>query len=836
MGPVFRGIVLGTAALLAGSALARTAITPQPTLGAVANSANWPRAHSPAALTDPATEARISALMARMTIEQKVGQTIQADISTFKPHDLAAYPLGSVLAGGNSGPYGNERASVADWDRMVGEYRAASLVPQANGVAIPIIFGVDAVHGHNNIPGATLFPHNIGLGAAHDADLVRRIGQATASEVSASGIEWTFAPTLAVPQDLRWGRSYEGYSADPAQVADYARAMTLGLQGALVAGEPLATDRVAGTAKHFIADGGTLGGKDQGDAQVSEAALIHTHAPGYPAAIDAGVLTVMASFSSWNGAKNHGNRSLLTDVLKGAMGFEGLLVGDWNGHAQIAGCSVTDCPAALNAGLDMYMAPDSWKGLFNNLLREVRTGEVPMARLDDAVRRVLRVKAKLGMLDAARPTLHNYDALGAPAHLALAREAAAKSLVLLKNNGTHLPIRPGAKVLVAGDGADNLGMQSGGWTITWQGTNLTRADFPNGRSIWDGINAAVLQAGGTARLSPDGTFTSKPDIAIVVYGELPYAEFQGDIPTLDYQPVLATNLALIKRLKAAGIPVVSVFLSGRPLFTSPEINASDAFVAAWLPGSQGDGLADVLIAGRDGLPKRTFSGRLSFPWPADARSPLAGALFPAGYGLHYGDSRRVPVLDETLRVDLAAALNVETYFAAGRARSPWTMTVIDDGGSRTVESAAVTSPLGHVAARGVDIAAQEDAKALVWTGPGRVSIDGPPADLGRQLTGAFALRLDWRIDARGTGRTTLAFGDRPLDITTMIAGMPVGTLTSVRIPLRCFVDAGADIARIGNAMRMSADAGLALILLSAKVEPVGDNPPCPPPALVPAPK
>lgn len=830
MGPIFRGILLGTAALLAGSALARDAIAPQPTLSAVAHSANWPRAHSPAALTDPATEARISALLARMTIEQKVGQTIQGDISTIKPHDLAAYPLGSVLAGGNSGPYGNERASAADWDRMVGEYRAASLIPQANGVAIPIIFGVDAVHGHNNIPGATLFPHNIGLGAAHDADLVRRIGQATASEVSASGIEWTFAPTLAVPQDLRWGRSYEGYSADPAQVAEYARAMTLGLQGALVAGEPLATDRVAGTAKHFIADGGTLGGKDQGDAQVSEAALIHTHAPGYPAAIDAGVLTVMASFSSWNGTKNHGNRSLLTDALKGAMGFEGLLVGDWNGHAQIAGCSVTDCPAALNAGLDMYMAPDSWKGLFANLVREVRAGEVPMARLDDAVRRVLRVKAKLGMLDAARPTLHNYDALGAPAHLALAREAAAKSLVLLKNNGTHLPIRPGAKVLVAGDGADNLGMQSGGWTITWQGTNLTRADFPNGRSIWDGINSAVLQAGGMAKLSPDGTFTSKPDIAIVVYGEPPYAEFQGDIPTLDYQPVSATNLALIKRLKARGIPVVSVFLSGRPLFTSPEINASDAFVAAWLPGSQGDGVADVLIAGRDGLPKRTFTGRLSFPWPADARSPLSGALFPAGYGLHYGDSSRVPVLDETLRVDLAAALNVETYFAAGRARSPWTMTVVDDGGARTIESAPVTSPLGHVAARGVDIAAQEDAKALVWTGPGSVSIDGPPADLGRQLTGAFALRLDWRIDATGTARTTLAFGDRPLDITTMIAAMPVGTLTSLRIPLRCFVDAGADIARVGNAMRLSAGAGLALILLSAKVEPVGDNPPCPPSA------
>ena len=527
MGPVAKAVLIGTTMLVCGPAVAQPGAGPA-VAAAHANVSAWPRAHSPSALTDTATEARISALLARMTIEQKVGQTIQGDISTVAPRDLAAYPLGSVLAGGNSGPYGNERASAAEWDRMVGEYRAASLVPQANGVAIPVMFGVDAVHGHNNIPGATLFPHNIGLGAAHDTELVRRVGEATAAEVAASGIEWTFAPTLAVPQDLRWGRSYEGYSADPAQVAAYAAAMTQGLQGVLVAGRALAGDRVAASAKHFVADGGTLGGKDQGDAQIAESELIRTHVPGYPAAIDAGVLTVMASFSSWNGAKNHGNRALLTDALKGKMGFEGFIVGDWNGHAQVAGCSVTDCPAAINAGLDMYMAPDSWKGLFDNLVRQVRAGDVPMARLDDAVRRILRVKAKLGLLDAARPALHDHDVIGAPAHLALAREAAAKSLVLLKNNGAVLPIQPGARVLVAGDGADNLGKQSGGWTITWQGTDLARSDFPNGRSIWDGIDAAVRNAGGTAVLSADGRFADKPDVAIVVFGEQPYAEFQGD--------------------------------------------------------------------------------------------------------------------------------------------------------------------------------------------------------------------------------------------------------------------------------------------------------------------
>ncbi len=827
MGPVVRSVLLGTAALFSSAGVAQDTTSQGPAKSAVASAPNWPKARSPETLTDATTENRISAILARMTVEQKVGQTIQGDISTVRPEDLAAYPLGSILAGGNSGPYGNERSSGADWNRMVNEFRTASLVPQANGVSIPIIFGVDAVHGHNNIPGATLFPHNIGLGAAHDVRLVRRIGEVTANEIAATGIEWTFAPTLAVPQDLRWGRSYEGYSANPRQIADYARAMTLGLQGNLEASRTLAINHVAATAKHFLADGGTLGGKDQGDAQLSETELVATHAQGYPAAIDAGVLTVMVSFSSWNGVKNHGNRSLLTGALKGVMGFQGFLVGDWNAHAQIAGCSVTDCPEALNAGLDMYMAPDSWKGLFDNLVKQVRAGDVPMARLDDAVRRILRVKAKLGMLEAARAESRNYDALGAPAHLALAREAVSKSLVLLKNNGSVLPIRPGAKVLVAGDGADNLGKQSGGWTITWQGTGLTRADFPNGRSIWDGISAAVRESGGKASLSPDGTFSEKPDVAIVVYGEQPYAEFQGDIPTLDYQPSGAADLALLKRLKAAGIPVVSVFLSGRPLFTSPEINASDAFVAAWLPGSQGDGVADVLVAGPNHRPKHNFTGKLSFPWPADARSPISRALFPSGYGLHYGGRQRVPLLSEKLGVDITAAMNVERYFEAGRARAPWTMTITDDGGTRPVESLPQTSPAGHVVARSVDVTAQEDAKLLIWKGSGNVSIDGPPADLTRQLTGAFVLRLDWRIEERGAAPVAIAFGDRTFDISAAIATAPIGQLTSLRIPLRCFVNAGADISRVGNALRISANAGFSATLLSAKVEPVGDNPPCP---------
>ncbi len=832
LNPLFAGalVLAATPAALPAqirSAQAQPAMAPRvPSEEAArAHPALWPAAHSPPAITDPATEARITALIARMTVEQKVGQTIQADISEITPADLATYPLGSILAGGNSGPYGNERATAKQWHDLVASFHAASAQPQANGLAIPVIFGVDAVHGHNNLPGATVFPHNIALGAAHDADLVRRIGAATAAEVAASGIEWTFAPTLAVPQDLRWGRSYEGYAADPALVARYAAAMTLGLQGSLVAGRPVATDHVAATAKHFLADGGTAGGKDQGDARIDEADLIRLHAQGYPAAIDAGALTVMTSFSSWNGVKHHGNASLMTDVLKGRMGFEGLVVGDWNAHGQIPGCTTTDCPQALNAGLDLYMAPDSWRGLFTSLVAQAKDGTVPMARLDDAVRRVLRVKAKLGMLDRPRSTAENYDTIGSAGHLALAREAVAKSLVLLKNDGV-LPIRPGARVLVAGDGADNIGKQAGGWTITWQGTGTTPADFPNGESIWTGIDRAVTAAGGRATLSADGAFADKPDVAIVVFGENPYAEFQGDVPTLAYQPNGQTDLALLQRLKAAGVPVVSVFLSGRPMFVNAEMNTSDAFVAAWLPGTQGAGVADVLVAQGSGRPAQDFSGRLSFDWPNDARSPVTQPLFPAGYGLTYASpATPATALSEDPGVDLKAALNVERYFDAGTAQAPWTLTVTDRGGARPVEASAVTSPAGLVRAEGVDVAAQEDGKRLVWTGPGRVSIDGPAADLSRQLTGAFALTIQWQVDAVGTGPLTLGLGGVTLPIRDRVTAG--GAPSTLRVPIRCFAEAGADITAVGNAFSLEADAGTDITVTRIGVEPVGEPLTCP---------
>ncbi|WP_327466834.1 glycoside hydrolase family 3 protein [Sphingopyxis sp.] len=817
---------MATALLLAGTATATAQTTG--TEAAKVHPELWPTAKSPAAISDAKTEARIDALISKMTIEQKVGQLVQADISTITPKDLETYPLGSILAGGNSGPNGNERSSAADWAKLVGDFRAVSMKPQANGVAIPIIFGVDAVHGHNNIPGATLFPHNIGLGAARDPELIQRIGAVTAAEIAGSGIEWTFAPTLAVPQDLRWGRSYEGYASDPKLIADYAKAMVIGLQGPLVAGKTVGAQHVAATAKHFLADGGTFEGKDQGDARVDEKELIAKHAMGYPAAIDAGALTVMASFSSWQGIKHHGNKGLLTDALKDRMGFAGFVVGDWNGHGQVAGCSVTDCAQSINAGLDMFMAPDSWKGLYETTLKQAKDGTISAARLDDAVRRILRVKYKLGLFPEGHVDRSVVKAIGTPEHLAVAREAVAKSLVLLKNNGSVLPIKPGARVLVTGPAADSMAIQSGGWTISWQGTDVVRSDFPNGQTIWEALDKSVRDAGGVATLSDGGVYKEKPDVAIVVFGEAPYAEFQGDVATLDYQPTEATDLATLKKLKAAGIPVVALFLSGRPMFTNPEINAADAFVAGWLPGSQGAGVADVLVAGKDGKTARGFTGTLPFAWPADARSPVEKPQFAVGYGLKYGANTTVPQLSEELGVDIAAALNVENFFSGGRARAPWALTVTDTGGARPVESGPVTSPGGLLAARSVDVKAQEDGKSFVWTGPASFHLSGPYADLTRQLNNSFALRVEWRVDALGTGPVQVALGGKAFDVSDWVKAAPKGQVSSFRIPLRCFADAGANLQKLDYALSVTADKGFAATLLNTNVQAVGENLPCPP--------
>ncbi|MDB5687059.1 MAG: hypothetical protein JWR77_1648, partial [Rhizorhabdus sp.] len=547
-----------------------TAVTAQsPTERGIAHPTLWPTARSQG-LVDPATEALVSQLMAKMTIEEKVGQMVQADISTIRPNDLRQYPLGSILAGGSSPPLDSpDRSPAAAWLATARAFNAVANESRPGHTTIPIIFGIDAVHGNANIVGATVFPHNIGLGAMRDPALMSRIGRATAEETAAAGIDWAFGPTLTVPQDERWGRAYEGYSEDPAVVASYAAAMVVGLQGPPGQGR-IQKGYVAASAKHFLGDGGTAGGIDQGDANIPETELVAIHNAGYPPAIDAGVMSVMASFSTWQGIKMHANKTLLTDVLKGRMGFEGFVVGDWNAHGQVPGCTTEDCPATFNAGLDMAMAPDGWKALFKNTIAEVKTGKIAMTRVDDAVRRILRVKVKLGLFDPARPYAGKLEIVGAADHRAIARQAVAESLVLLKNNGI-LPLKASANILVAGEDADDIGQQSGGWTLSWQGDGNTNADFPGGTSIYAGVAAAMKAGGGSATLSADGSYKTRPDVAVVVFGEQPYAEMRGDIRTLEFEAGDKVSLAMLNKFKAAGIPVVSVFLSGRPLWVNPEL-------------------------------------------------------------------------------------------------------------------------------------------------------------------------------------------------------------------------------------------------------------------------
>jgi beta-glucosidase len=612
----------------------------------------WPKLH-PALARDPQLEARVEQLLSRLTPAQKVGQLIQADIGSITPDDLRHYPLGSILNGGNSSPRDDKLAAPSEWLALADRfYDAATAVAP---LGLPLLWGTDAVHGHNNIPGATLFPHNIGLGAARDPELIRRIGEITALEVRVTGLDWAFSPTVAVARDARWGRTYESYAEKPALVREYAAAMVAGLQGAPGTPQFLDAAHVLATPKHFLGDGGTEGGRNEGNNTAPESELREVDAAGYEAALATGAQTVMVSYSSWQGVKMHGNRALLTSVLKGRMGFDGLLLGDWNGHAQLPGCTAVRCAAAINAGIDVLMAPDGWRELHDNMLQQVHSAEIPAARLDDAVRRVLRVKLR-AHLDAegrpsSRPYAGHYELLGAAAHRAVARQAVRESLVLLKNRDHLLPLSPRLHVLVAGDAADSIARQSGGWTIDWQGTEPNQ-DFPHGETVYAGIARCVQAAGGSAALSPGGEFTTRPDVAIVVFGEHPYAEFAGDVASLEFSPGDKHDLALLRRLRAQDIPVVAVFLSGRPLWVNAELNASDSFVAAWLPGPEGGGIADVLFRSADGAVRYDFRGRLSFSWPRSPQPPAVyrrrgeAPLFPYGYGLSYGDDGNLPRLPE----------------------------------------------------------------------------------------------------------------------------------------------------------------------------------------------
>jgi beta-glucosidase len=776
----------------------------------------WPKAASPLP-ADPAIESRVRALLAKMSVEDKVGQMIQADIKYVTPDDVRQYRLGSVLAGGNSKPPGQPYPVASQWQALSDAFYRASMDTSHGGQAIPVLFGIDAVHGHNNLVGSTLFPQNSALGATRDPQLIHDIGEVTAQELRASGISWTFAPTLTVPQDGRWGRSYEGYSQNPALVAQYAAAVVGGLEGKPGTPGFLDASHVIATAKHFLGDGGTHDGKDQGDAQISEAMLRDIHAAGYPPAIKAGVQVVMVSFSSWNGVKMAGNKALVTDVLKQRMGFDGIVLGDWNAHGQVPGCTNEDCPVAYNAGLDMLEAPDSWKGLYKNTLAEVKAGTIPMGRLDDAVTRILRVKMRLGMFDAGLPStnalaVRSAEVVGSPAHRSVARRAVRESLVLLKNNQGVLPLDPRKRILVAGDGADNISKQNGGWTLTWQGTGQTNANFPGATSIWAGLQAQVKAAGGSAELSVEGDYKQKPDAAIVVFGEDPYAEFQGDRANLAYRPGNDHDLELIRKLRGQGVPVVAVFLTGRPLWMNREINAADAFVVAWLPGSEGEGIADVLLRTRDGHIAHDFHGKLAYAWPRSAvQIPVAAIAksehpqFPYGFGLSYAAGAKTGTLSEDPGLKLSGE-QAGVYFTRGKPAQDFVVRLTGANGTATnVAATPAATADGSLQITALDYKAQEDARSLSWSGAGVATVElvaPAPLDVERETNGDVMLVTTMKVDAVSPDDTsTIGIGcgagcSARVPVGSQLSTLPRGQWLRVGISLKCLRDAGANMSKV----------------------------------------
>ena len=581
-------------------------------------------------------DASARALLGTMTLAEKVGQMTQAE-HPVEDGDVERYFLGSVLSGGNADPPTN---SLQDWTDLYDRYQSRALRTR---LKIPLLYGVDAVHGHNNVVGAVVFPHNIGLGATRDPKLVEEIARITAVEVRATGIQWAFAPSVAVVRDERWGRAYEGFSEDPHLVATMGEAAVRGLQGPSL-DDPL---RVLACAKHYVGDGGTAwgtglvspdasGGRyplDQGDTRLSEAELRRIHMPGYLTAIAAGVGTIMPSFSSWNGEKASGSRRLLTDVLKGELGFEGFLISDYNAIDQLPGDYRSDVRQAIEAGMDMVMAPQKHREFFTTLRSLVESGEVPLARVDDAVLRILRVKLAMGLLEEGRSPLADrrlHARFGSPEHRDLARRAVRASLVLLKNDRRALPLSKSARrIHVAGSNADDIGRQCGGWTITWQGAP---GPITTGTTILAGLRAAVPSTT-QVTYAKDGSGAAGADVGVVVVGEAPYAEFLGDKADLSLS---AEDRAAIANVGQSGIPVVVVVVSGRPMILGDVAETADAIVAAWLPGSEGQGVADVLF-GESGP-----TGKLPFTWPRTmAQVPVNvgdtpyDPLYRFGHGLGY---------------------------------------------------------------------------------------------------------------------------------------------------------------------------------------------------------
>ncbi|MFO7524025.1 MAG: glycoside hydrolase family 3 N-terminal domain-containing protein [Ignavibacteriaceae bacterium] len=570
---------------------------------------------------NPPISEMVEELLSQMTLEEKAGQMTQAERSALENiNDIKTYFLGSLLSGGGSSPSVN---SAQSWADMYDSYQHYALQTR---LKIPLIYGIDAVHGHNNVIGATIFPHNIGLGCTGNPELVQQAADITAKEVAATGINWTFAPCIATVRDERWGRTYEGFGESPELSEIMADAAVRGFQGTTLSNNT----SILACAKHFLGDGGTRDGIDQGNTIADETTIRQLHLPGYIAAINAGVKSIMISYNSINGQKMHGSKYWITDVLKNELGFKGFVVSDWQGIDQLSGDYKTNIKLAVNAGIDMVMVPNQYKTFIQYLKELVSENQISIERIDDAVRRILTTKFELGLFEKPYTDRSLIASVGSASHREIARQCVRESLVLLKNENNFLPLsKNAARIHIAGKSAVDIGNQCGGWTISWQGSS---GEITFGTTVYQAIKNTI--SNDTQLIySYNGSGAQPGDIGVLVIGETPYAEYLGDKSNLVLPP---EDLAAINNFNNAGIPYVIILISGRPMIITEEIENCSAFVAAWLPGTEAQGIADVLFGDYN------FKGKLSHSWPRsmdqipiNTGDPNYDPLFPYGFGLSY---------------------------------------------------------------------------------------------------------------------------------------------------------------------------------------------------------
>jgi beta-glucosidase len=760
-------------------------------------------------------ENKIDLYLSKMTVPQKVGQLFMVEIGYITPEEVRKYSIGAVLNGGGSFPNQKRDHTVQDWIDLADQFYIASSKTEEGRWSMPVFWGTDAVHGHNNLRGATIFPHNIGLGATRNPKLVEKINNAVATEVSASGVDLTFAPAVSVPRDDRWGRTYEGFSEDPKLVALLGKHSVIGLQGKL-GNDFLKGKKILATAKHFIGDGGTLDGVDKGNTILSEEDLIEIHAQGYISTINAGVQFVMASFNSWNGDKLHGQKYLLSDLLKDQLGFDGIVLGDWNGHQEVAGCSVESCANAINAGLDMFMITENWRSLYKNTLQQVLSGEILEVRLEDAVRRILRVKLRYGLHEKGKPSSRispeDINSIGSSEHRDLARKAVQESLVLLKNNKNVLPIDPSKKILIVGEGSKRISKATGGWSLTWQGSNTDNSDFPKATSIYDGFSKIVKEGNGKIEYSVDGKYKAKPDIAILVIGENPYAEYQGSVENLLLTGVEFNHLRVASQYRKENIKVITLLISGRPLWVNRELNASDAFVAAWLPGTEGGGVADILFLNPRTAEAKDFKGKLSFSWPKEANQSSVNLgdkdyspLFSYGYGLSYKDEEKFDELSERMNSSTNSKLGKSVL--EGWPKSGLNVVLQTKNEEVFLNNKNISTGNEEVSVSIFDNLIQEDSQRITFQGNANASwslLSSPPINWLREEKASGVLSIQMKV-LRKDSYNELYFksscGDDcgiTFSLSKFLENIPQDEWFILGIPLKCLKENNLDLSTLSK--------------------------------------